>query len=52
MNNENIVATVGSINITEAVELAAATIRQKERVRQLKIFNAALRRGDDSGFIS
>ena len=34
------------INITEAVELAAATIRQKERVRQLKIFNAALRRGE------
>ena len=34
------------INITEAVELATATIRHKERVRQLKIFNAALRRGE------
>ena len=34
------------INITEAVELATATIRNKERVRQLKIFNAALRRGE------
>ena len=34
------------INITEAVDLATATIRHKERVRQLKIFNAALRRGE------
>ena len=34
------------INITEAVDLATATIRHKERVRQLKFFNAALRRGE------
>lgn len=34
------------INIIEAVELATATIRHKERVRQLKTFNAALRRGE------
>ena len=34
------------INITEAVELATATIRHKEIVRQLKIFNAVLRRGE------
>lgn len=33
------------IGITDAVEVATATISQKERVRQLKIFNAALRRG-------
>ena len=34
------------INITDAVEVATATISHKERVRQLKIFNAALRRGE------
>ena len=34
------------INITEAVELSTATIRHKERVRQLKTFNVALRRGE------
>ncbi len=33
------------INITEAVDLATATIRHKERVKQLKMFNFALRRG-------
>lgn len=34
------------ISITEAVDLAASTINHQERLRQLKIFNAALRRGD------
>lgn len=34
------------INITEAVSLVTATISHKKRARQLKIFNAALRRGD------
>lgn len=34
------------IGITDAVDIATATIEEKQRVRQLKGFNAALRRGE------